>query len=300
MRKLTIFLLMVVLTSLLLTGCSGTSSKSNNTVVIGGKNFTEQDILVYLMKYVIEDQTKLKVDTKAFLGGTKIVSEALDRGDIQIYAEYTGTALINLLGQPLINDPKAAYDKVKSIYKEKKQLEWLEPFGFNNTYTLTMRSDEAKRLGIKKISDLVSAGNNLTLGCTAEFLERPDGIQGLQKSYGFKFKSASAMDPGLTYAAVRDKKVDVIDGFATDGRIPAFNLQILIDDKNYFPPYFAAPVVRADLLKKHPEIAPALNRLAGKLDDKTMATLNAKVDLEKKDPKVVAKEWLQSAGIIKK
>ncbi len=300
MKKFTLIVLLVVLTSTLLAGCSGTSNKSSNTIVIGGKNFTEQDILVYLMKYVIEDQTKLKVDAKGFLGGTKIVAEALDRGDIQIYAEYTGTALINLLGQPVINDSKAAYEKVKSIYKEKKQLEWLEPFGFNNTYTLTMRSDEASRLGIRTISDLAKIGNSLSLGCVAEFMERPDGLSGLQKKYGFVFKSSKSMDPGLTYAAVRDKKVDVIDGFSTDGRIPAFNLQILIDDKNFFPPYFAAPVVRADLLKKHPEIAPALNRLAGKLDDKTMASLNAKVDLEKKDPKVVAKEWLQSAGIIKK
>ena len=108
------------------------------------------------------------------------------------------------------------------------------------------------------------------------------------------------MDPGLTYAAVRDKKVDVIDGFSTDGRIPAFNLQVLVDDKQFFPPYYAAPVVRADLLKKHPEIAKALNLLAGKLDDKTMASLNAKVDLDKKDPQVVAKEWLQQKGILKK
>ena len=299
MKKLNILVVLLV-TVLLFTGCSSTKSPENGAIVIGGKNFTEQDILVYLMKHVIEDQTALKVETKTFLGGTKIVADALDRGDIQIYAEYTGTALINLLKEPLINDPKAAYDKVKSIYRDKKKLEWLEPFGFNNTYTLTMRGDEAKRLGLKTISDLAKIGNTLTLGCVAEFIERPDGLSGLQKKYGFTFKNSKSMDPGLTYAAVRDKKVDVIDGFSTDGRIPAFNLQVLVDDKQFFPPYYAAPVVRADLLKKHPEIGKALNLLAGKLDDKTMASLNAKVDLDKKDPQVVAKEWLQQKGILKK
>lgn len=298
--KKTVFWVLALFTIMMLAGCSTSTSKTDNSVIIGGKNFTEQDILVYLMKYVIEDQTKLKVETKAFLGGTSIVAQALDRGDIHIYAEYTGTALINLLSQPVINDPKAAYDKVKAIYKEKKQIEWLEPFGFNNTYTMTMRSDEAKRLGIKTISDLAKKADTLSLGCTAEFLEREDGLKGLQQKYGFKFKSSNGMDPGLTYAAVRDKKVDVIDGFATDGRIPAFNLQVLVDDKQFFPPYYAAPIVRADVLKKHPEISKALNLLAEKLDDKTMASLNAHVDLDKKDPKVVAKEWLQSKGIIKK
>lgn len=279
-------------------GCSLAGKKSDR-IVIGGKNFTEQDILVYLMKYMIEDKTNLKVEAKPFLGGTSVVAQALDRGDIQIYAEYTGTALINLLQQPVINDPQEAYDKVKQIYQDQKQLIWLKPFGFNNTYTLTMRADEAKALGIETFSDLVAKSPDLALGCTQEFLERSDGYQGLQQMYGIKFKSVNGMDPGLTYAAVRDGKVDVIDGFSTDGRIPAFNLKILKDDKRFFPPYYAAPVVREDVLKAHPEIADALNLLAGKLDDRQMAILNAKVDLEKKDAKDVAREWLKEQGLIK-
>ena len=297
--KKNIFLVSLVIAALLLAGCGGTAEKKQNQVTVGGKNFTEQDILVYMMKYMLEGNTNLKVETKAFLGGTNIVAQALDRGDIDLYVEYTGTALINLLGQPVINDSQAAYDKVRSIYKEKKRLEWLQPLGFNNTYTLTMRSDEASRLGIQKISDLAGKTETLSLGCTAEFLERPDGIKGLENKYGFKFNKTSSMDPGLTYAAVRDKKVDVIDGFATDGRIPAFNLLVLKDDRQFFPPYFAAPVIREDTLKKHPEIATVLNRLAGKLTDKEMARLNAQVDLEKKDPKTVAKDWLQAKGFIK-
>ncbi|MCC5464266.1 glycine betaine ABC transporter substrate-binding protein [Pelosinus baikalensis] len=297
--KKTAILLLSVLVVMVFTGCSLLSGKNSNTVVIAGKNFTEQDILVYMMKYVIEDQTKLKVETKAFLGGTSVVSQAIERGDIDIYPEYTGTALINLLGEPMISDPQAAYDKVKNIYKEKKQIIWLEPFGFNNTYTLTMRTDEAERLGINTISDLAAKADRLMLGCTQEFLERADGQKGLEEKYGFKFAAASGMDPGLTYAAVRDKKVDVIDGFSTDGRIVAFNLKVLEDDKKFFPPYYAAPIIREDTLKKHPEIADALKLLAGKLNETEMAKLNAKVDLEKQDPKAVAKEWLQSKGLIK-
>jgi len=185
------------------------------------------------------------------------------------------------------------------MYQEKKQIVWLEPFGFNNTYTLTMRSDEAERLGINSISDLSSKAGSLTLGATHEFLERADGRQGLEQKYGFKFATANGMEPGLTYAAVSDKKVYVIDAFSTDGRIAAFNLIILKDDKKFFPPYYAAPIIRADVLQKHPEIAEALKVLAGSLDDKEMAKLNGKVDLEKEDPKTVAKEWLQSKGLIK-
>ena len=297
MKKIAIAVLSVLML-IAFTGCSVLTSKENK-VVIGGKNFTEQDILVYMMKYMIEDHTKLKVETKAFLGGTSIVAQAIERGDINIYAEYTGTGLINVLGEPALTDPQATYEKVKQLYKEKKQIIWLEPFGFNNTYTLTMRRADAERLGIKTISDLASKAKGLTFGATHEFLERPDGKRGLEDKYGFKFDNANGMEPGLTYAAIRDQKVDVIDGFSTDGRIPAFDLKILTDDKKYFPPYYAAPIVRADLLEKHPEIADALNLLAGKLDEKEMAKLNAKVDLEKQDPKAVAKEWLQSKGLIK-
>lgn len=297
MKKVTLLLIIVLITALL-AGCSAFTGKQSDRIVIGGKNFTEQDILVYIMKDLIEAKTNLKVETKPYLGGTNVVAQALDRGDIDIYAEYTGTALLSILGQPVINNPEQAYQKVKQLYQDEKKLVWLKPFGFNNTYTLSMRADQAAQLGVSSISDLMKHAPSLVLGSTHEFLERPDGYKGLQKLYGITFSDAKGMDPGLTYAACRDAKVDVIDAFATDGRIPAFNLQVLKDDKNFFPPYYAAPVVRAETLKKHPEIADALNTLAGKLDDKQMSQLNAKVDLEKKDPKDVAREWLKSQGLI--
>lgn len=297
MRKFVLFVI-VLLLSLSLVGCSSFTGGKSDKVVIGGKNFTEQDILVHIMKELLEAKTKLKVEVKPYLGGTNVVSQAMERGDLDIYAEYTGTALVNILGQPSMNNPDAAYEKVKQIYKEQKRLVWLKPFGFNNTYTLSMRADQAEKLGINSFSDLAKQAPQLALGATHEFLERSDGYMGLQKVYGMNFVSMNGMDPGLTYAACRDNKVDVIDAFSTDGRITAFNLKVLKDDKNFFPPYYAAPVVREETLKKHPEIAETLNLLAGKLDDKQMSVLNAKVDLEKKDPKEVAREWLKAQGLI--
>jgi osmoprotectant transport system substrate-binding protein len=298
MKKIIVLLLSLSVV-MIFTGCSFITSKDPTQIIIGGKNFSEQDILVYMMQYVIEDQTSLKVKTKPFLGGTSVVSQAMERGDIDIYPEYTGTALINILGEPAIDDPQAAFDKVQALYKEQKNIVWLDPFGFNNTYTLTMRDDEAERLGINTISDLASKSSTLRLGCTHEFLERADGEKGLEAKYGIKFAATSGMEPGLTYVAVNDNKVDVIDGFSTDGRIIAFNLRILKDDKKFFPPYYAAPIIRADILQQHPEIATALKLLAGKIDDQEMTKLNAKVDLEKQDAKIVAKEWLLSKGLIK-
>lgn len=297
MKKI-ILLVMILILSVSLVGCSSTASVNSDKIVIGGKNFTEQDILVYIMRDLIEAKTNLKVEVKPYLGGTNVVAQALERGDLDLYAEYTGTGLMNILGEKVINDPEVAYQKVKQLYKDKKQLIWLKPFGFNNTYTLSVRADHAAQLGLEKISDLIKHESSLTLGATHEFLEREDGYKGMQKTYGLNFHETKGMDPGLTYAACRDGKVDVIDAFATDGRIPAFNLKVLKDDKNFFPPYYAAPVIREDTLKKHPELAEVLNLLAGKLDDKQMSSLNAKVDLEKKDPQTVAREWLKAQGLI--
>lgn len=297
LKKIMAFVTVLVI-SLALVGCSMFNGSSANKIVIGGKNFTEQDILVYMMKELIEAKTELKVEVKPFLGGTNVVAQALEKGDLDVYAEYTGTALMNILGEPMLTDPQQAYDKVKTLYQEKKHLVWLKPFGFNNTYTLTMRTEQADQLGIQSISDLANFTPELLLGATHEFLERPDGYKGIADVYHLNFIGVSAMDPGLTYGACRDGKVDVIDAFATDGRIPAFNLKVLKDDKHFFPPYYAAPVIREATLQKHPEIADALNALSGKLTDKAMAELNAKVDLEKKDPKSVAKEWLLAQGLI--
>jgi len=295
-RRLVGVLLTTALLGLSVVGCG---ASKEDTITIGGKNFTEQNILIYMMEDLIIDKTKLKVVTKPNLGGSLIVSQALDRGDLDIYAEYTGTALTVHLKEAPMTDPDAVYQKVKQEYETQKKITWLKPFGFNNTYTLAMTKAQAEKYGIKTFSDLVKQAPNMNLVCEPEFLERQDGYKGLQAAYGLNFKTAKSMDIGLSYDAVRTGKADVNDSFATDGRIAAFNLISLIDDKHFFPPYYAAPIVRDDTLKKHPEIADALNLLAGKLTDEEMQKLNAKVDVDKNDPKAVASEWLKAQGLIK-
>lgn len=296
MRKLFSLLLVFILALSVFTGCG--SKKEENTVVIGAKNYTEQEILLYLMKDVIEAKTDLNVEIKPFLGGTQVVFAAIKKGDLDIYAEYTGTALLSILKQDLDTDTDRVYNTVKELMNKNHGIEVLSPFGFNNTYALAMKSEKTEKLGIETYSDLAAKSNDLVIAGTQEFLERKDGYLGLKEVYKMNFSSAKGMDPGLTYAAVRDEQVDVNSAFATDGRIAAFNLKVLKDDKGFFPPYYATPLVRQDTLKKYPELKGALESLANKLDDSTMASLNSKVDLDKKEAKNVANEWLKSQGII--
>jgi osmoprotectant transport system permease protein len=297
MKAKNVFCLLLSLALLIpLVACS--SSASDDTIVVGGKNFTEHEILTHMMASLIEAKTNLKVERKPFLGGTQVVHNALLNGDLDLYAEYTGTAWTATLKQKKISDPQEMYEKVKKAYEGKFDVIWLKPFGFNNTYTLTMRADHAKKLGVETISDLKQHAPNLVLGATQEFLERPDGYKGLKETYGIQFKATKGMDPGLTYGAAKEAKVDVIDGFSTDGRIPAFNLKILKDDKQFFPPYYAAPIIRKDTLKAHPELEKVLNLLAGKLNEATMAKLNAQVDIEGKSAREVAENWLKEQGLI--
>lgn len=299
MKKKLLYLVTVVALAVVIAGC-GSSSGGDKKITVGGKNFTEQDVLVEIVKQTVEGNSDIKVATKPFLGGTTVVASALDRGDLDVYVEYTGTGLLHILKMPLETDPQKAYDVVKKEYAAQKNITWLKPLGFNNTYTLTMRKAQAEELGIEKISDLIPVSSTLNFACEAEFVERPDGLPGLEKAYpGLKFAKVSSMDAGLMYGAARDGQVDVIDAFATDGRIPAFELKVLKDDRNFFPPYFAAPIIRNDTLKKYPELEGILNKLADQLTDEEMAKLNAQVDLEKKSPQTVANEWLKSKGIVK-
>lgn len=282
-----------------LTGCTTiTSSKSADTITIVGKNFTEQEMLVNLTGVLIEKKTGLKVNMKSYLGGTDVVLNAMKNGNADLYVEYTGTGLVNILGQKAINDPEKAYSTVKSEFLNKYQLEWLQPIGFNNTYALAVTQETAKKYNLKKVSDLAKAANNLTLGTEQEFLERDDGLRGLEKTYGLKFKDVKSMDPGLKYSALAGGKVDVVDGFSTDGQLIKHNLVLLEDDKKFFPPYYAAPVVRSETLKQHPEVGEALRQLAGKINERQMAELNAQVEVDKKRPRTVAEDFLKQQGII--
>jgi osmoprotectant transport system permease protein len=271
-----------------------------DTITITGKNFTEQEIMVYIMGELIKDKTHLNVKYDSYLGGTAPVINGMKNGNYDLYAEYTGTGEMEILKEtPKTNDPNKVYQHVKKEFDKKYNLEWLKPIGFNNTYTLTVQKSFAKKNNLKTFSDLKNIESNLTLGSEPEFLERPDGYPGLEKAYGLKFGKTNSMDSGIMYSALKNGNVDVIDAYSTDGRIPAFNLQVLKDDKHYFPPYYAAPVIRKAVLEKHPELKKILNSLDGKIDNAEMQKLNAEVDLDKKDPKDVAKEFLKQSGLIK-
>jgi osmoprotectant transport system permease protein len=267
---------------------SGTGEKS---IRIGTKNFTEQLILGEILAQLIEAKTDLVVERRFNLGGTMICHGALVNGEIDMYPEYTGTALTAILKQKVLTEPEEAFKVVSAAYREQFDLVWLKPFGFNNTYSITIRETDAKRKGWSSISDLREDASRLRAGFTAEFSERPDGYPGLIQKYGFVFGEVRDLDPSLMYEALLKGEVDVICAFATDGRIAAYDLKQLQDDRNFFPPYYAAPVIREELLRAHPEVGDVLSVLDGRIDNEMMQRLNFEVDGKKRSPARVAREW---------
>jgi osmoprotectant transport system substrate-binding protein len=242
-----------------------------------------------------------EVDERSGMGSAAVRS-AMENGQIDVYWEYTGTSLITYNKVSDRMSPEETYAKVKELDAE-KGIVWLDPSAANNTYALAMRKADAEERGIKNLSDLaakVNGGEALTFASNAEFYARPDGLKPLEAAYGFEFGRANIkrMDTGLVYQALKEEQVDVGLVFATDGRIPAFNFLVLQDDKNYFPAYALTPTVRKEVLDKHPQLAEPLNALSAKLDDATMATLNAAVDVEKQSVEQVAEEFLKAQGLV--
>lgn len=269
-------------------------SCSDNTIRIATKNFTEQYILGYIMADLIEAKTNLKVEKKFNLGSTDVCQQAMLKGDIDMYPEYTGTAYAVILKQQNPGNEEQIYQQVKDAYQKQFNITWLPTFGFNDTQAIAVREDLAQKYNLNTITDLVPLAKTLRIGVPAEFMQRPDAFPGLQKTYAINFGDIRQMDPGLIYKAIENNNVDVILAFSTDGRIAAYHLKILQDDKHFFPPYYAAPLIRTDVLKVHPEIALALQPLVNLIDDKTMQQLNYQVDVLKKSPEEVAKEFLKS------
>jgi glycine betaine/choline ABC-type transport system substrate-binding protein len=268
-------------------------------ITIGSKNFTEQIILGHMIALLIEEHTNLTVDRRFSLGGTMICHGALIHGEIDLYAEYTGTGLTAVLGQEPSADPDQVFETVSREYRARFDAEWLDPFGMNNTYAITVRQTDAERHGWDKVSDLESWAAGLHAGFPGEFVERPDGYPGFKKAYRLEFGQVTDIDAGLMYDAIANGAVDVIAAFATDARIAAYNLRLLVDDRFFFPPYHAAPVVRTATLQQHPQIRAALGKIAGALDDRSMRELNGRVDQEKRSPESVAKAFLYSKGLLK-
>lgn len=282
------------------TGCGGLlGGKEEGTIVVMGKNFTEQDIMANIVAQALEANTDLKIDLKSYLGGTDVVFNAIKTGSGDIYVEYSGTGLMNILGEDLVNDPDEAHQIVKDQFKSEYNLEYLQPFGFNNTYAVAVPTELANKYGLKTTSDIAKVSNELVFGTEQEFLDRPDGMPGFKKTYNLNFKDVKAMDTGLKYKALGEKQVDAINAFTTDGRLLNYDVVILEDDKNFFPPYYAAPVVRAEVLEKHPEIGEVLSKLEGTITEEEMIKLNAQVDVDKKKASDVAAAWLKEEGIVK-
>jgi osmoprotectant transport system substrate-binding protein len=280
--------------------CAAANASFAQTVVVGGKNFTEQQIMASMTTQLLQAKG-FKVDTKAGMGSA-VLRQAQESGQIDVYWEYTGTSLItyNKISERM--SPSDTYTKVKEL-DAAKGLVWLNPSKANNTYSLAMNADDAKKHGIASISDLagkVKGGSKLTFASNAEFYARPDGLKPLEQSYGFEFArdNVKRMDTGLVYQALKEKQVDVGLVFATDGRIPAFNFVVLRDDKGFFPAYALTPVVRKPILDANPKLAEHLNALSSKLDDATMARLNASVDVDKKTIEDVARGFLKEQGLI--
>ena len=264
-------------------------------IVVGSKNFTEQVILGEMLAQQIERKTHLPVDRKLNLGGTLVCHEALTAGQIDAYVEYTGTGLTAILKEPPVKDSRVAYQKVKDTYKARYGIEWTEPLGFNNTFAIIIRKSDAQQFNLKTISDAAPHTANWIPGFGYEFIEREDGYPGLVKTYGLRFRTAPrVMELGLTYKAAKDHQVDFIAGNSTDGLIDALGLVVLDDDKHYFPPYDAVPLVRDAVVMKHPEVREALHALDGKISEEQMRRMNYAVDGEHKDVKQVVKEFLDN------
>ena len=272
-----------------LAGCGG-----GERVVVGSKNFTEQRILGELLAQTVES-AGLRAERRLDLGGTFVCDAAIRAGQIDTYVEYTGTALAAILKEEPGDDRSGVLERVRKAYAP-AGLVWTAPLGFDNTFALVIRGEDAGQLGVRTISDAVPQAPSWRAAFGYEFKERADGFPGLSRTYGLVFKEIRIMDLGLLYRALVDRQVDVVAGNATDGQIESLKLAVLEDDKHYFPPYEAAPVVREAVLARYPALRAALDRLGGKLSAETMRRLNHAVDGEHRDPAAVVKEFRASAG----
>lgn len=274
-------------------------AKRNDKVVVGSYNSSEQTILGNMLATLIEKNTDLKVEKKFNLGGSGIIFNALKSNKIDLYPEYTGTALLDIMKAKLINDPTKAYAVVSDYYNKEYGITWLKPFGFSDGYAIAVRQDTAKKYHLNTISDLSKIGSKLKLGCTLEFSNREDGYLGLNKKYHLNFKSVNTVEGGLRYTSLNNKKSDIMDAFSTEGLLKAFKLKVLKDDKHFFPPYDGVPIISNKALKKHPELKPLINKLAGKITDEEMIDLNYKVDKLGEKPENVAEDFLRKKKLIK-
>ena len=274
------------------------NSKKDKTINIATKPMTEGYILGQMLTELIEQDTDLKVNiTNGVGGGTSNIHPAIVKGEFDLYPEYTGTSWEAVLKKEASYD-ESKFDELQKEYKEKYNLEYVNLYGFNNTYGLAVNKDIAEKYNLKTYSDLAKISNNLIFGAEYDFFEREDGYKELQKVYNMNFKKQIDMDIGLKYQAMKDKKIDVMVIFTTDGQLAISDVVVLEDDKKMYPSYKAGTVVRSEILSQHPELKGVLEKLNNILDDKTMADLNYQVESKGKKPEDVAREYLQEKGLL--
>jgi len=294
-RRLFAFLVALVAVAGFLSACKSGQKKK---LVVGSKFFTEQVVLAELLAQHIEARAGIPVERKTNLGGTLLIHKAMLAGDLDLYVEYTGTALTAVLDEAPKGDSNTTYQRVKEQYGQRFGLEVTEPLGFENTFAMVVRSDDAARLHLKDMSDLAPIAPKWRAAVGYEFLERPDGFRGWSQTYGLKFaETPRVMDLGLLYRALTQHQADIVAGNSTDGLIETLHLVPLNDDRHYFPPYDAVPVVRRAALEQNSRLRAALADLAGKISAEDMRRMNAAVDADQRDVKVVVREFRESRGL---
>jgi osmoprotectant transport system substrate-binding protein len=288
----------VALCIALLLGVIGCAPPRPDRPVIGAKNFTEQVVLGELLAQHIEARTGLKVDRRFYLAGSYICQQALVAGRIDGYVEYTGTALTAILKQPVDKDPARVLATIQRLYRQRYAVDAGNSLGFENTFAMIVRSEDAERLHVRGLSQAAAVAPQWKLGVGYEFEERPDGLRGLETAYGLKFDGAPrTMDLGLLYRAIAQRQVDIIAGNSTDGPIQPLHLTVLADDRHYFPPYDAVPLFREDAYRRWPEMRAAVAELAGKIDAEEMRAMNEAVDGQHRDPVNVVREFRARKGL---
>jgi osmoprotectant transport system substrate-binding protein len=294
--RLSLCALLLFATAVLVPSCSPSHT---GRIVVGSKNFTESFILGEIFAQQIEAHTQLKVDRRFYLAGTYICQQAILAGRVDLYPEYTGTALTAILKQPASSDKEDVYQRVKSEYERRFNLTLGPALGFNDTFAMEIRGEEARRLKLQTLSQASAFAPQWRAGFGYEFMERPDGYRGLVAKYGLRFaEPPRVMDLGLLARSLQDRQIDLAAGNTTDGLIPALDLFVLEDDKHYFPPYEAVPVVRKQTLQAHPEVSELLAELAGKISDEEMQRLNYSVDGQHRDVKEVVHQFLKGKKLV--
>lgn len=296
-------ILMLFVTVLVIISFSSCSSKQGKTeekkIVLASKPMTEQFIIAEMLIDLIEQDTDITIVYKEGIGGgTSNIHPAMTSGEVDIYPEYTGTGWMFVLEQDLINDPMELFKAVKKSYKESFNIVWSDLYGFNDTFGIAMKRELAEELGIKTYSDLAAKSSELRFGAEHDFYERDDGMPGITATYGFSFNKEIGMDIGLKYQAIGEGEVDVINIFSTDGRLKEFDMLVLEDDKNFFPSYYCASLIRQETLDKYPELKPVLNKMNGIISNDEMTNMNYLVEIEKMEASDVAANFLKEKGLL--